>query len=143
MPRESSFGAVIFRQNAEIEYLLLRYRHGKFDFSRGHAKAGEKIEETVRREIKEETGIKDLQFIPGFREKTFWFYKREGKTFYKEAVFLLAKTATKEIKLSAEHLEYRWVNYDEAQKIFTFKNGKAILEKANKFLLNYSDSLGR
>src|SRR3989338_2131322 len=134
MPREASFGAVIFRQNGEIEYLLLRYRHGKFDFSRGHAEVGEQTIDTVRREIKEETGIEDLEFIPGFKETVSWFFKREGKVVYKEATFLLARTKTREVKLSEEHLEYRWANYEEATKILELKNSRIILDKANKFL---------
>jgi len=135
MPKEVSAGAVVFRREEGIKYLLLKYKHEHFDFPRGGIEKGEKEEETIRREIKEETGIEDLELIPGFREKVSWFFKREGKTFYKEATFLLARTKTVEVKLSEEHLEYQWLNYEDAMKIITFKNGKAILEKASKFLL--------
>lgn len=134
MPREISAGAVLFRHNQEIKYLLLHYESGHWDFPRGGIEKGESEEETARREIWEETGIEDLEFIPGFREKTFWFYRREEETIYKEAIFLLAQTKTEEVKLSFEHKGYKWLNYEEAEKQLTFKNGKVILEKANKFL---------
>jgi bis(5'-nucleosidyl)-tetraphosphatase len=135
MPKEISVGAVVFRRNGEIKYLLLKYKHEHFDFPRGKMESGESEEQAAIREIKEESGIEDLELVPGFKEKTFWFYKKEGKTFYKEATFFLARTKTEQVRLSEEHLEYRWLGYDEAQKTMNFKNGKAILEKANKFLL--------
>jgi 8-oxo-dGTP pyrophosphatase MutT (NUDIX family) len=134
MPKETSAGAVIFRKNGEIKFLVLQYGGGYWDFSRGHIEQGESEEETARREIAEETGLKDLEFIPGFREKTFWFFRKEGQTIYKEAIILLAKTTTDKITISSEHQDYKWLNYEEAMKVMTFKNAKAILEKANKFL---------
>lgn len=134
MPREISAGAVIFKKNKEIKYLLLNYEAGHWDFPRGAIERGEEEKETVQREVKEETGICDLEFIPGFREKIFWFYKKEGKTIYKEAIFYLAKTKTEKVKLSFEHVGFRWLSYEEAMEQLTFQNSKKILEKANQYL---------
>ena len=59
MPKEKSAGAVIFRmENGEPYYLLLRYYSGHWEFAKGHIEEGESNEETVKREIEEETGIK-------------------------------------------------------------------------------------
>ena len=77
MPREKSAGAIIFRkENNETYYLLLRYRSGHWEFPRGHIEAGETEEQAARREIKEETGIKDLKIIPGFKECTKFLFKK-------------------------------------------------------------------
>lgn len=134
MPKEVSAGAVIFKRNKEIEYLLLRYEAGHWDFPRGGIEKGEEEKETVVREVGEETGIGDLEFLPGFREKIFWFYKKEGKTIYKEAIFYLAETKTEEIKISHEHIDFKWLPYEAALRQLTFPSGKKVLEKANKFL---------
>ena len=139
MPKEVSAGVIIFRRNREIKYLLLhreaheRYRE-TWDFSSGNVEAREGEERAARREAEEETGIKDLEFIPDFKEKTFWFYRREGKTIYKEVVYFLAETKTEEVKVSTEHSSYEWLTYDDAKNRLTFKNAKVILEKAYKFL---------
>jgi len=134
MPKEISAGAVIFKRNKEIEYLLLRYEAGHWDFPRGGIEKGEEEKETVVREAREETGIGDLIFLPGFREKIFWFYKKEGKTIYKEAIFYLAETKTEDIKISHEHVDSKWLPYGAALEQLTFPNGKKILEKADNFL---------
>lgn len=134
MPKEISAGAVIFRRNGEIKYLLLRYESGHWDFPRGAIELGEKEEDTVVREAKEETGISDLVFFPNFREKIFWFYKKEGRTIYKEAIFYLAETKMEEVKLSDEHIDFKWLTYERAMDQITFPNGKKVLEKAHKFL---------
>lgn len=134
MPKEISAGAVIFRRNGEIKYLLLRYESGHWDFPRGAIELGEKEEDTVVREAKEETGISDLVFFPNFREKIFWFYKKEGRTIYKEAIFYLAETKMEEVKLSDEHIDFKWLPYEKAIDQITFPNGKKVLEKAHKFL---------
>ncbi len=140
MPQERSFGSVIIRREEnEILYLLLyKKAHDHYsemwDFPRGLIEKGEQPEETAKREIKEETGIIEIKFIEGFKEKIKWFYKKEGKTISKEAVYFLAETRTQEIKISNEHNNYKWCTYEEALKLITYKNTKNILEKAQNFL---------
>ena len=58
MEHEKSCGAVIFRVGNATKYLLLHYEAGHWDFVKGHSEKGESEEETVRREILEETGLR-------------------------------------------------------------------------------------
>jgi 8-oxo-dGTP pyrophosphatase MutT (NUDIX family) len=140
MPVEHSAGAVIFRkeEGGEIYFLLLRYRSESkkeyWGFSKGHVERGEGSEETARREIKEETGLGDIKFIKEFKEQEKYFFTREGKKVYKTVTFLLAETGTKNITISSEHLDSKWLPYKEALARLTFKNAKEILKKANSFL---------
>ena len=55
MPLEKSAGAIIFRKNKKIKYLLLHYPSASktqakdyWDFPKGHIEKGETIEQTVR-----------------------------------------------------------------------------------------------
>lgn len=135
MPLEKSAGAIVFRrENDKIKYLLIQYGWGHWEFPRGLIEKGENLEETARREIKEEAGIKDIEFIPGFKEWIKFFFKLKGKNIMKIATFLLAETKTKEVKLSHEHKNYAWLECKEALEKLTFKNSKEILKKANGFL---------
>ena len=136
MPLEFSAGAIIFRrEKGKKLFLLLHYASGHWDFVKGHIEKGEKIEETIIREGEEETGIKDLKFIPGFKEKLEYFYKRDGETYHKDVIFLLAETKTEKVKVdSPEHQGYEWLEYDDAYERLTFKTAKEILEKAGLFL---------
>ena len=138
MPIERSAGAVVFRrENGKIKYLLIKYAWGHWGFPRGLIEEGEGLEETARREIKEETGIEDLKFIPGFREWIKFFFKLKGKNIMKIATFLLAETKTKEVKLSFEHQDWAWLDYNDALEKLTYNNSKEILRKANDFLADY------
>ena len=57
MKREKSAGAIVFRKEKEPVYLLLHYEAKHWDFPKGHVEKNETDEQTVRREIQEETGI--------------------------------------------------------------------------------------
>ncbi len=140
MPKEISYGTVIIRKEGKKILYLLLYRkaheHYKemWDFPRGLIEKGETPEEDIRREVKEETGISNVKFIKGFKKKVNWFYKKEGKTIFKEATYYLAETKTKYVKLSFEHNDFRWCEFNDALKLIKFSNTKSILRKANEFL---------
>ena len=163
MPIEKSAGAVVFRrENKKIKYLLIQYGWGHWEFPRGLIRKGESLEEAARREIEEEVGIKDIQFIPGFKEWIKFFFRlprggkiggrrptqetegvlsggrgKSAKTIMKIATFLLAETKAKKVKLSYEHKDYAWLEYQKALEKLTFKNAKEILKKANQFLMKH------
>jgi len=135
MPLEKSAGAIIFRrENSKIYYLLLHYELGHWGFPKGIIEKGEGIEGAAKREIKEETGIENIQFIPEFKESIEYFFKLKGKTIFKIATFLLAETKSRKVRLSFEHKDYTWLEYEDALERLAFKNAKEILKKANNFL---------
>ena len=158
MPVEKSAGAIIFRrENDKIYYLSLHYppssrkrdsvgkERGKpssaakapkeyWDLPKGHIKKGEKEIETVRREVEEETGLKDIEFVDDFKEWIKYFFKFRGKNILKFVTFYLAETKEKDIKVSFEHLGFEWLSYEKAIEKLTFQNAKKILKKANELL---------
>lgn len=135
MKKEKSAGIVIFLEKSkEILFLLLHYPTGHWDFVKGKIESGETESETALREAKEETGISDLKFIDGYKEKINYNFQYEGELIYKEVVFFLAKTETEEIKISHEHLDYSWLNYKNALEKTTYQNAKNVLTKANDLL---------
>lgn len=135
MPVERSAGAVVFRkEDGKTFYLLLHYEAGHWDFPKGNIEKGEKIEETARREIEEETGITDLRFLPAFKKWIKYFYKKEGQNIFKIVTFLLAETKTKEVKISFEHIGYEWLPYQKAMERLTYKSAKEILKEAHQYL---------
>ncbi len=145
MPKEKSAGAVIFRRGGEkgekIFYLVLHY-HFKgdyWDFPRGKTEKEETEKQTAEREIKEETGLK-IEFIEGFCETTHWFYRLKEENIYKEAVYFLAETTEEKVKISDEHLEYMWLEYEAAMKTLTYENTKEILKAAHAFLQKRNNS---
>ena len=134
MKKEKSAGAIVFRKNKEIKYLLLHYEAGHWDLPKGHIEENESEQQALKREIEEETGIKDTKIVHGFKEKIKYYFKFEGDLIQKEVIFYLTQTETKQIKISFEHIGFEWLPFEEAKEKLTYKNAKVILEKANNFL---------
>jgi len=150
MPKEESAGAIIYiLKNNVPHYLLLHYPSGHWEFARGHNEEGESEEETVRREIREETGLENVKIIPGFKEHTKLIFRRtynlrpeEKKNapwIVKIVTLYLAQTNTEDVKISKEHQDFAWLPYEQAHKKL-LKKGQRVLEKAHEFLLN-NDSI--
>lgn len=154
MPFEKSVGAVIFRREGrKILYLVLLKTPRKpnapdyWGFPQGHVEKGENWEDTLKREIREETGINDLKPIPEIYSWIKYFYravgeeakkrkrKKVGLNVFKLSTFYLAETRKKKVKLSREHIDYKWLEYKKAYELLTFKQTKKVLEKANKHLV--------
>lgn len=118
------------------QFLLLNYPTGHWDFVKGKIEQGETLHQTAVRETKEETGISDLEFVEGFEEKINYNFQFEGELIQKEVVFFLAKTKTQTVNVSHEHLDYTWLDYENALEKVTYQNAKNILSKANKLFRN-------
>lgn len=132
--REKSCGAVVFLKKSEIKYLLLHYEAGHWDFVKGNVESDESEKDTVIRELQEETGLVDAQFVEGFREEIAYFYRRQGMTIHKEVVFFLIETQTENVRISYEHVGYTWLEYEHALEKLTFRNAKNVLRKAHRLL---------
>lgn len=151
MPREKSAGAIIYRlENGKPCYLLLHYapsepgKRGHWEFPKGHVEKKETEEETIRREVEEETGIQKIEIIPGFKQYIKYFFRqvyglkgearKKAPWVMKLVVFFVAKTEKKEIILSDEHVGFVWLPFEDAVKKLTFKNAKEILKKSDRFI---------
>lgn len=146
MPAIRSAGAVIYRTTKKgREYLLLQHPDtltkgaskpvaGHWDFPKGHIEKGEKTEDTIRREIREETGITHLAFIPDFKHTIRYFVNYTGARQLKFVVYYLTRTSQKNVTVSWEHQGYAWLPYKEARERLTYNNAKGVLEAAEDFL---------
>jgi bis(5'-nucleosidyl)-tetraphosphatase len=132
---ERSAGAVVFIMSGpEPEYLLLHYTAGHWDFAKGNIEVGETERQAAVREIREETGIADVEFVDGFSHKISYRYRKARRLVNKEVTLFLAKTRTRDVTISHEHIGYAWKKYDDAAKLLTFKNAKSLLAAAQDFL---------
>ena len=146
MAKEKSAGAIIYiMKNGAPHYLLLHYPSGHWEFARGHGEMGESEEATVRREVFEETGLRDVKIIPGFKEHTKLIFRRtynlppeqkkNAPWIVKIVTLYLAEATTQDVKISEEHQGFLWLPYEQAHKKL-LKKGKDALKKANDFLTN-------
>lgn len=132
---ETSAGAVIFRETARGRmFLLLHYPSGHWDFVKGKLERGESARQTTIREAREETGISDLEFIGGFEETIRYDFQFGGEPVHKTVVFYLARTRTRRVVISHEHLGYAWMDLKAAIGRVTYRNAKSLLRAADRTL---------
>jgi nucleoside triphosphatase len=114
---EVTVGVLVFNKEGKIFLMVSPKWHGKYGMAGGHIEYGEKIEETAKREIKEETGLEifDIEFLM-VQECIFSeaFWKK------KHFVFLdyIAKAKDEKVILDGrEGTEYVWATIDEALEL--------------------------
>ncbi len=140
---ERSAGAIVFHDGTEgRRYLLLRYPAGHWDFPKGNIERGEQINETVAREIFEETGLRNILKVGDFKKRIEYFYHRGGKKVHKEVTFFLIKSTEDGVKISHEHQDFGWFKLGDAMKMVTYSNSKRALAEAAKFLETMATGLG-
>ena len=135
---EISAGAVLhlMDENFEINYLILNYSYGHWDFPKGNIESGETEIDTIKREVMEETGIVDIKLIEGFRQQISYKYRKKSKLVHKTVIYYLAETKSNKVVLSFEHVNFAWLNFDDALNKLSFENSKKVLKNAKEFLSN-------
>ncbi|HXS59798.1 MAG TPA: NUDIX domain-containing protein [Candidatus Sulfopaludibacter sp.] len=135
---EISAGAVlhVMDKNFEINYLILNYSYGHWDFPKGNIESGETEIETIKREVMEETGIIDITLIEGFRQQISYKYRKKSKLINKTVIYYLAETKSNKVVLSFEHVNFAWLNFKDAMDKLSFDNSKRVLKNAKEFLSN-------
>lgn len=88
----------------------------KFDVPGGRIKPGQKFDESLRREVKEETGLDIKIGQPFFVNE--WWPNVKGEQWQIIGVFFECESNTDQVKLSDDHEEFAWIdpqdykNYD-------------------------------
>jgi len=128
-------GAVVFRRSDRGIRLLVLRAYKNWDFPKGLIEPGEDALAAARREVREETGLAQLDYPFGDEFKETLPYSGN-----KVARYYLAQTDAEKIELPVspelgrpEHHEYRWVSFEEAEDLLPPRLG-VVLEWARKTL---------
>lgn len=118
-PAPRAAGAVVFRRSERGIQLLLLRAYKNWDFPKGLVEPGENELDAAKREVREETGLAELDYPYGDEFKETLPYAGS-----KVARYYLAETDAEKIDLPAspelgrpEHHEYRWVSFNEAEDL--------------------------
>src|SRR5437764_13750926 len=123
-------GGIVKNEEGKI---LMQYRRGKWDLPKGKLDEGETIEECAVREVKEETGLKNIQ-LGEFLGITNHQYTENGKQIDKETHWFAMKVSGEQQLIpqtEEDILELRWVAESELQPYLsnTYPNIIEIIEK--------------
>jgi len=130
---DKSFGAVVFKKESVIKFLLVKHVSGNhWGFPKGHPIENEKPIETVKREVLEETNT-IIKLIPMFSYSIQYVLPNgENKT----VTFFLGEAIESGNHLidQNEIVKVEWFNYTMALDTITFENSKTVLKKAWEYL---------
>ena len=124
---ELASGGIVFHfdpDKKKVKFLLLKHKgkDSKWDVAKGHLKKKESIEACAIREVQEETGLESykLKLIKKLNHKNIFIKKNKlGQEKTKIVHLFLIQSYSKEIKLSKEHTDFKWVKYDKLEKKLT------------------------
>jgi 8-oxo-dGTP pyrophosphatase MutT (NUDIX family) len=136
--REFSAGFILMRKTpAGPVYLLLDY--GKhWDYPKGHLEEGETAWQAAVRELREETGIRQVDRVTRFQRDMHYFFVSSKKgPITKTVTYFLGETRTLEVVVSDEHSGYAWLAYEDAMQRLTYENAREMLRAAHEALTNH------
>lgn len=118
---ERSYGVIVYRESSRgIELCMVHQVSGDhWSFPKGHHEAGESIEETVLRELEEETGIQEIEIIPEAHFVERYQFERQGAMVEKCIEYRLGKLAgaAPDNFHTDEIIEVRWGTMEDLAQL--------------------------
>ena len=129
---ETSCGIVLVNLGT---VLLLQYPQGHWDLPKGHVEENDESKQhTASRELVEETGIDKFRILEGFEYRTDYSFRRKKSKIFKEVWWFIAETEMLDVKLSQEHRNHIWLEWDHAIEHATHNETKGVLKAAKQFM---------
>ncbi|TAG86640.1 MAG: NUDIX domain-containing protein [Oscillatoriales cyanobacterium] len=148
--KDEAFGIVpVFATETDTLFLLIQHQAGHWAFPKGHADPGESALETAKRELEEETGIRDYEVL---EERSFvesyafvqeavpssvkhYASAKEGELIEKSVTYFVAFVNSMEVVLQVEEVQNStWICFDEAIKLITFDGNRGVLREVKAYL---------
>ncbi len=130
--REPTSGGMVFRRNEKtnaIEILLIQDAKDRWTIPKGHIEENETAKETAEREIKEETGLKELTVLNWLGKINFRYRRATSLVLMTTDIYLVhAKGDTNDLKPEDWMNGIKWFTANEALDKIEYEDiGKIIL----------------
>ncbi|MDQ3019640.1 MAG: NUDIX domain-containing protein [Bacteroidota bacterium] len=137
--RDKSIGVILyFKFPRSLKFLILKHKKGHWSFAKGHREEDETAIETAKRELHEEAGIDNVEFLSKriLIEENYIFLNKNNDKVSKSVDYFIAKSLTKKVKIdNKEIINYKWCTLSAAEKVITFKESRKTLRKANTIII--------
>ncbi len=134
--KHRSFGVIpIYQQDSQTRYLLIQHRAGHWAFPKGHPEPGESETQTALRELREETGIRDVTLRADLHVSETYRFLRDGQVVEKTVRYFVGLVHHDAVRIQIEEvLSYLWATFEEAQALITYEETRHLLSEARRLL---------
>jgi 8-oxo-dGTP pyrophosphatase MutT (NUDIX family) len=132
--REFSAGGIVIKGAAEApKVLLIKDSYGRWTWPKGKIAPGESSSAAGLREVKEETGLKDIQLLEKIGQNQYFFRQNNELIFKTVTIFLYETNSEEKLAFQKEEVQdARWFSPQEALENLAYKKSEEILKKAIK-----------
>lgn len=136
MQKDSSFGIIPLKKEGESwKVFLVRHYAGHWGFPKGHKEGDETPEAAAIRELKEETGLEIVQFIPQEPLIEHYTFYHNHLKIVKTVTYFQAEVQGEILLQSDELSDGKWVSLETAEQHVTFEEAKKMCRRI-KLLIN-------
>ncbi len=140
--REVSAGGLVYKRTSRgVLFAMILDGYGKWTFSKGHVRRGEKLVETARREVCEETSLCNLKYVARLGKIDIWFRDRfvyKGMLIHKDIHYFLFETDArarvrvpeKTKKLGETIVKVAWVPAEKLLEQSSYDDLKPLIRRA-------------
>ena len=131
--REPTSGGIVFRLTADqkdVEILLIQDSKGRWTIPKGHIEPGETAKMTARREIEEETGLRNFSVLTWLGKIHFKYRRADKLVLMTTQIYLVQSLDAREMPTGEKWM--RGINW------FPFSEALDLIEYAEKLGLSFT-----
>jgi len=141
--KDYSFGIILFKKEKNILKTLIVKQKSNLHFSlpKGHCKQNENEWQAALRELKEETGIENVELLVSRKLKENYTFNQNNKKYQKTVTYFIGKLLNnknnkKNNFLKTEIQKVMWVNVKNINH-FLFPSSLKVVQMAEKLYLKF------
>ena len=124
--REPTSGGIVFRLTADrldIEVLLIQDSKGRWTIPKGHIEPGETAKMTARREIEEETGLKNFDILTWLGKIHFKYRRADKLVLMTTQIYLVQALDAREMPTAEKWMKgIKWFPFAEALDLIEYED---------------------
>ncbi|MBR2803362.1 NUDIX domain-containing protein [Candidatus Saccharibacteria bacterium] len=116
--REPTSGGIVFRltnDQKDVEILLIQDSKGRWTIPKGHIEPGETAKMTARREIEEETGLRNFSILTWLGKIHFKYRRADKLVLMTTQIYLVQSIDVREMPMGEKWMRgIKWFSFNDA-----------------------------
>ena len=134
--REPTSGGIVFRltpDKKDIDVLLIQDSKGRWTIPKGHIEPGETAKMTARREIEEETGLRNFDVLAWLGKIHFKYRRAEKLVLMTTQIYLVQALDAREMPTGEKWMRgIQWFSFSEALDLIEYEDIEKLMLIAKK-----------